>query len=230
MQRYFSLNHIFILLLAIANLCLAACSIHNNPRHETNAVLPPLTKIAVLPIDRANLKPQRDDLSCALTDTFYEAGDVSLEAARTVTQLLLKHLGNDPKFIPVEEKKCINFLNAMLISQPNATQLKLIQALGKELGADAVLYGKLYRFEERIGGPYGVERPASVAFTLYLIRTNDGAVLWRYSFNETQQSLTENLFKAKLYKKSGMRWLTAKELANIGIEEAIADLKKRFPK
>ncbi|NIA08384.1 MAG: hypothetical protein GWP10_01075, partial [Nitrospiraceae bacterium] len=108
-------------------------------------------------------------------------------------------------------------------------QLHLIQAFGRELKADAVLYGKLFRYEDRIGKKYGVKRPASVAFTLYLISVKDGAVLWHTTFDETQQPLMENLFKAKLYKKSGMHWLTARELANYGLTEATNELKDLLP-
>jgi len=216
-----------IIFFAIA-VILSSCTVIKKSHKEAGPPLPSLDKIAVLPMDRANLKPQPGEATCALSDTFYEASDVPIEAARKLTKLLLDSVKNDPRFVPVEEKKCVSFLSRMLITEPNAPQLRLIQALGKELGVDAVLYGKLFRFEERIGGPYGVERPASVTFTLYLIRTKDGAVLWRYAFNETQQPLTENLFKAGLYKKTGFRWLTAEELAKIGIEEAIKDLKKRI--
>jgi len=218
----------FIILFSAMVVFLASCSLIKKTHKEAGPPLPSLEKIAVLPMDRANLKPQPGEAACALSDTFYEASDVSIEAARKVTKLLLDSLNSDPRFVPVKEAKCVSFLSRMLITEPNAPQLRLVQALGKELGVDAVLYGKLFRFEDRIGGPYGVERPASVTFTLYLIRTKDGAVLWRYAFSETQQPLTENLFKAGLYKKTGMRWLTAEELAKIGIEQALKDLKKRI--
>ncbi len=217
-----------ILLFLVITASLNACTLFKAGRKEAGPPLPALEKIAVLPMDRANLKPQPGETTCALSDTFYKASDVSIDAARKVTRLLLQGLKDDPRFVPVEEARCVSFLSRMLISEPNAPQLRLIQALGQELGVEGVLYGKLFRFEERIGGPYGVERPASVTFTLYLIRTSDGAVLWRYAFSETQQPLTENLFKARLYRKTGMRWLTAEELARIGIEQALKDLKTRI--
>jgi len=105
----------------------------------------------------------------------------------------------------------------------------LIQAFGEELKVDAVLYSKLFRFEDRIGGEYSVKRPASVAFTLQIIRVSDGATLWRNTFDETQQALMENLLKAGLYRKTGLRWLTATQLADYGLSHAADELKNLLP-
>ncbi|MBW2097245.1 MAG: hypothetical protein JRG77_00265 [Deltaproteobacteria bacterium] len=120
-------------------------------------------------------------------------------------------------------------MNSMLAADIKASRLRLIQAFGKELKVDAVLYGKLFRFEDRIGGEYAVKSPASVGFTLQIIRVSDGAILWRNTFDETQQSLMENILKAGLYRKTGMRWLTAAELANYGINQAVGELKNLLP-
>ena len=64
-----------------------------------------------------------------------------------------------------------------------------------------------------------------MTFTLQIIQVSDGAILWRNTFDETQQALTENLLKVGLYKKIGLRWLTATELANYGLNQAIDELK-----
>jgi hypothetical protein len=100
---------------------------------------------------------------------------------------------------------------------------------GKELGADAVLYCKINRFRDRVGNDYSADIPASVAFTMSLVRVADGAVLWRYSFDETQQALTENLFSFSLYRSEGMKWLTASELMKYGLKRAVTDLVSRMP-
>jgi len=91
------------------------------------------------------------------------------------------------------------------------------------------LYGKLYRFRERIGTPYAAKTPASVAFSLILVRVADGAVLWRYSFDKTQEALTSNLLDWRFYKKQGMRWVSAEELAFYGLEQAVKELEQMLP-
>jgi len=186
--------------------------------------IPHLENIAVLPVDKAVLTPK--DTDCTITDNVSTTGEELPAGARgTVTALIASEVAGDARFKVVQEKQCISFLNAMLSVDVKASQLKLIQNFGMELGADAVLYTKLLRYRERIGSNYSVQTPASVAFSMVLIRVSDGAVLWRYGYDETQQPLSENLFKAGFYRETGMRWLTAAELAGYGVKKAIRDLK-----
>ncbi len=101
----------------------------------------------------------------------------------------------------------------------------LAQKLGKELKASHVMIGTVWRYRERIGGSYGVERPASVAFAVYLIDVASGKLLWTKNFEETQRSLSENLLSAPTFLKRRGRWLSAMELTEHGIEEIFA----RYP-
>lgn len=102
--------------------------------------------------------------------------------------------------------------------------LEMIKDVGKSFGADAVLIGQVYRWQERVGTDYGVERPASVAFDLSLVRPSDGAILWRGNYDKTQKSLFENLFDLNTYVKSGGQWLTARELAGFGLERLLGEV------
>lgn len=102
--------------------------------------------------------------------------------------------------------------------------IEMIQDIGKAFGADAVLIGQAYRWQERVGTDYGVETPASVAFDISLVRPSDGAILWRSNYDKTQKSLFENLFDLDTYVKSGGRWLTARELAGFGLERLLAEM------
>jgi hypothetical protein len=89
---------------------------------------------------------------------------------------------------------------------------------GRDLGADAVIVGHLYRFRERIGTQYSVEVPASVAFDIHLIGVRDGRLLWSGKFDETQQSLFEDLYQLGTFLSRRGRWITAQELAVSGLE------------
>ena len=95
--------------------------------------------------------------------------------------------------------------------------LEVFQEIGKAYSADAVLTGYVYRWREREGTEYAVNRPASVAFDLYLIKTDDGVIIWKGRFEKAQQSLSENLFDLGTFLKSKGRWMEAKELADIGL-------------
>lgn len=218
----------FFVLAALLYVLLSGCAgLTTSPKDDR--LLPRLENIAVLPMDRAVTHPGQDRMTCALSDTVFDISETSPAQADAMTLILFRLVEGDPRFHIVPEKQCIGFLNVFLQEDVKASQIKLIRAFGSELGADAVLYGKLFRFEERIGSRFSVERPASIAYTLHLIRVSDGAILWGAAFDETQRPLSENLFKISLYRKVGMRWLTAEEFAAYALNQNIEDLRKRLP-
>lgn len=223
-KTYWSLLWIFPALC----LLLAGCGIFGAEERQAPRRIKGLERIAVLPMDRASTKPLTDRPTCNISGGINVSASayVPPEAAETLTSILFDKLGGDPRFIPVTQDVCLGFLASMLEKNPSSSELKLLQGFARDLKVDAVLYGKLYRFRERIGSEYSVKSPASVAFSLILVRARDGAVLWRYSFDQTQQSLTENLLNWRFYKEKGMRWVTAGELAAYGMEEAIKELKE----
>jgi len=77
----------------------------------------------------------------------------------------------------------------------------------------------VFRFEERRGSGWSVERPASVGFHAHLFR--QGSLIKVFEFNETQQPLSENVLKLGTFLNRGGRWITAGELAKEGIDRAI---------
>ncbi len=216
---------VMVLLLAVF---LAGCSLLNGGREETRP-LPELKRIAVLPMDRASARAGGTARpTCNISDAVIDTNIIPPEPAEKLTQQLFDRFRGDPRFLLVPEGKCMGFLNNFIATDISQSQLSLIRAFGKQLQVDAVLYGKLYKYKERVGKTYSAQRPASIGFDLNLIRTRDGALLWRYNFDKTQQALTDNLFDIGLYRSKGMRWLTADELASYGLEKALEDLGKRL--
>lgn len=215
------------LLILIAGLLFTSCGWKKNI--SSTAPVKGLNRIAILPMDRASTKPAGERPTCNISDT-YSTGiyTIPIDAVETGTNYLHSIFSMDSRFFPITEGKCLGFLNSALATDINRSQLKIIQMYGTELNADAVLYGKIHRYRDRVGNDYSVATPASTAFTLTLIRVKDGATLWRYSFDETQQALTENLFNFKLYRRKGMRWLTAGELMEYGLKLGQEDLEKRM--
>ena len=225
-SMYGNVHVLTCMLMLAAMIALTGCGLFGSSSNGT-APLPKLNRIAILPMDRASAKVSERP-TCNLSDSVIDTSNVPPEPAEALSSLIFDKYRNDPRFLVVPEGKCMGFLNNFLANNINQSQLSLIRSFGKQLGVDAVLYGKLYRYRERIGNNYSVQRPASVGFDLNLIRTRDGAVLWRFNFDKTQQALTENLFDFGFYRSSGMRWLTADELARYGMEKALADLDKRL--
>ncbi len=105
------------------------------------------------------------------------------------------------------------------------TARQILKAVGEDLQADGVVAGYVYRFRERRGYSYAAERPASVAFEMHLIRSSDGASVWRGIFDHTQTSLMENVLRVGTFYRERGRWVTAEELTDEGMDVVL----KTFP-
>jgi curli biogenesis system outer membrane secretion channel CsgG len=90
--------------------------------------------------------------------------------------------------------------------------------------ADAVITGRMQRFRERVGDEWGAKSPASVAFLLELVDVRRGDVVWSARFDETQKSLSENIFAIGDIRERGVRWLNAEQLTQEGVKKAIGQL------
>jgi hypothetical protein len=184
-------------------------------------------KLAVLPYQR--VLPDKTagggTAVCPLTGSAYTCGQIVPMAESSLNEDLNRQLSEFSKvpFVPYPQ-------SGLVFSQVSGRSLtdtlrEEIVATGKELGAEAVLVGFVYRFRQRVGDSYGVQTPASVAFDLSVVRVRDGAVIWKNSFDETQKSLSADLLNLGQYMKHGLRWFTAEELARIGM----AQLMESFP-
>jgi len=162
---------------------------------------------------------------CPLCGATFMAEPVSDDAAETMTTDLFNCLNKNQKYIliPPEQAKGVY---SMILFQSITIGIKdMLQKTGKSFSSDAVLFGYIYRWTERVGTEYSVEIPASVAFDLHLVSTDTNSILWKDSFKKTQLSLSENLFDLSTFIKSRGKWLTAKELAHIGLESMIKRLE-----
>lgn len=101
---------------------------------------------------------------------------------------------------------------------------KMLQEIGKVLGVDYVLAGYVYRWKEREGSDYAAKRTASVAFSLHLLRVTDGRVVWSGKFDKTQRPLSENILDWKTFLGGKGRWMSARKLASLGLEQLIAEM------
>lgn len=97
--------------------------------------------------------------------------------------------------------------------------------VGRCMGVDLLLIPQVYQWQSREGGGAGVVKPARIVMDFFIIDVRNESLVSRAHFDETQQALTSNLLEAgKFFKRSG-RWVTAYELAQEGMVEAIKDLR-----
>ncbi|MCC7201385.1 MAG: hypothetical protein IT393_01810 [Nitrospirae bacterium] len=112
------------------------------------------------------------------------------------------------------------------LAAPGPVSVDLVRAVGEKTGGDAILTGVVTRYEERVGGPVGIRKPASVGFEARLINAKDGTLLWTGKYAETQKSLTEDLSMILIFIQRGGKWLTAEQLARYGVNEMLKTLPK----
>ncbi|NWF94309.1 MAG: hypothetical protein HXY46_15540 [Syntrophaceae bacterium] len=180
--------------------------------------------MVILPFFMERGEDPRRGAICPICKGVYGKGEILPGSQKTLTRLLHEKMDTLGTFrtIPMETvEKAFSQLNVKGFTKqviPSSIQL------GKELNSDYLIIGFLFRFEERIGSPIGVEKPASVAFDLHLFRVRDGVEVWRGRFDETQKPLSENLFKIGSFLRRKASWLTAEELASVGIDEMLKKL------
>lgn len=190
-----------------------------------------IEKIAVMPFllggsDAIKEQKLEKTLDCRLRGLCYLMDDLQSDAGKILTdihqQKLKKIIGD--KVVPAAQAEVA--YNG-LTGKESRTPRELAIELGKQLRADHVMVGLVWRYKQRAGSSMSVQSPASVAFSAFLVNVADGALVWEATFDKTQASLSENLFDAPMFLKQGMKWLTAEELAAYGAEKMLKELEEK---
>ncbi|MEA3435088.1 MAG: hypothetical protein U9R43_01390, partial [Thermodesulfobacteriota bacterium] len=172
-------------------------------------------KILVLPFkDMTMIYGQDESVRCPVCGRVFITGRVPEDAAEKLTNSLVSSLKS------IEKYKIVT--TSLVGEEQTFSERKLIVKKGREYNADAVIAGYVYRYRERVGNRYSVKSPASVAFGVHLISTKGGRIIWSGHFDETQRSLSENLFKLKKFIKRKASWITADEMAINGFEDILS--------
>jgi hypothetical protein len=199
-------------------LALAACT-SGTVGGTAKKPLGPIGRIAILRLDRGEATPDATLGRGEESPTPLLAPD----AEAVVTAQIYGVMANDARWRLVPD---LDVAEAMRRISTAGTLASRAQALGKETRADAVLTGRVSRFQERVGTQFGSRHPASVAFQLELVQSADGEVLWSGAFDQTQQPLSSNLFDFWMFWREGPRWFTAAELARLGVERLVEDMAR----
>jgi len=186
----------------------------------------PKPSLAVIPFFTQSQEDPTQGNVCPVCQRATRRGDIPPGALRSLTRLLNLKMEAQKEFLvsSVEEveKHSELFRSELLQTKPVTSSIEL----GRALNVDYVFAGFLYRFDERIGSSLGVDKPASVGYDLHLFRVKDGKMVWSGRFDETQQSLTDNLFKVGAFLRRKAVWLKAEELASVGMEEILNDMPR----
>jgi len=191
-------------------------------QESTKPVNKTVTRLAVIPFQAVTSPDTSSTVRCPICSSVNSSGSIVKGAERILEEIFTDKLRNlkDVEIIPsarvagVYQRISADFLKKPL--------MQIILEVGNELHADVLAVGYVYRYRERVGYDYSAERPASVTFEIHLISAKDGSTLWRGIFDKTQKSLMEDVFQVSSFLKGGAKWLTARELTKLGIDEVFS--------
>jgi hypothetical protein len=184
----------------------------------------PKPELAILPFFiQKGEDPTRGEV-CPLCKGLHQSGSILPGSQNTMTRLLYEKMENVGTFTLFPLERVEGVLSRSDLKQFFEKPGSAAVLLGRELDADFVFVGYLFRFEQRVGSSMGVEKPASVGFDLHLVRVRDGKIAWTGKFDETQRPLSDNLLKIGTFFRRGAKWLTAEELASAGMGETLTAL------
>ena len=202
---------------------LSACKPHVITPETTSAPFN-IKKLLVLPFkDMSKVYGENITVRCPLCGTIFVTGNVAEGAGDILTEHLITLLKSNTDFNLIPSGQAQGVLSG---DENRLSELELLVETGRALKADAVMVGHIYRFRERIGTRYSVDSPASVAFDIHLISVKNGRILWVDHLDETQRSLSENLFQLGTFLRRKGTWITAEEMAISGLEDMLLNRYK----
>jgi len=154
-----------------------------------------------------------------------EAHGIAPGAERVVTAQIYEVLSSSPhwRFVPD-----LTVTQALIKADASGDEAVRARALGTKVNADAVLFGTVSRYVERIGAEYGAKQPAAVGIRLQLISVKTGVILWTDAFDQEQQPLSSNLLNWWQFWQGGPKWFSAPEFAHLAVERLLDDLAQRM--
>jgi hypothetical protein len=217
------LGRAFSTTVALISLCLVGCSPTQPTTEHTSAYFPDIDSILIVPFRYVAHGREIDtSVRCSICGAIFQSGPVEAGADKYMTKQLVALLKGKTDCKLILPGTAEGVRSKMLAEDVRMSQRSLLVGMGKRLQADAVISGTIYRFRQRMGTTLSVDTPASVAFCIHLTRVADGHLIWVRHFDETQRSLSEDLFKLRTFVKRGGGWLTAEELAVFGLHKAMA--------
>jgi TolB-like protein len=205
--------------IAFAFLLVASCSFgpsNLQSRHSSDLESRRIRRIAVVPPGMLTGETRQKALLGSTPEprmSERDAGELLARITYSVTAAL-------PHWQVVSDSEVKEVVQTL---SPGAEATRLRQ-IGQAVYADAVLTGRVQRYRERVGDEWGAKSPASVAFVLDLVDVRRGDVVWSAQFDETQKSLSENIFALGDIGQRGVRWLSAEQLTQEGVRKSIGQL------
>ncbi len=183
-----------------------------------------LDTILIVPFESIDRKEINTIDRCPVCNAVLKQGQIESGSDSFMTMELTTVLKTETTYTLFGPGMAEGVRSEIISEDIGISRRRLLVETGRRLGADAVISGIVYRFRQRVGTTLSVNSPASVGFGIHLLRTSDGRLIWSKHFDETQRSLSEDLFKIRSFVERGGRWLDVEELAVYGLREIMAGL------
>lgn len=217
---------VFFWILILSTTALAMCSgcYFNRAKRPAEPPFPkPEGRIAVRGFQPALLENTTSRMvRNPVTGGTFPASPVPRAIAERMNDYLMERLSQKKGLALVPPSEVMGAYAEALSTNPTGQEIDLLRRTGRRLSAEAVIAGYIYRWRERLGREFAVEAPASVAFDLFLVAVDDGRIIWKGRFDMTQRSLSENILDMGTFIQAGGKWLTAEQLALLGLERLLS--------
>ncbi len=164
---------------------------------------------------------RRSDMALAVppqTEQFRsQTAIVPIGAGGTVTQLFWSRLKSWQGVTVLSPSEAAKVLASQAAPPPVGPSRAVTVA--KQLKVDASLIGQVLVYQERVGGRFGANPPATVGFEVKLVAA-DGQVLWEGNYYERQRPMIEDMLG--FFERWGM-FVTAEELAGYGVDHMLLE-------
>jgi hypothetical protein len=203
-------------------LTVLACGTHR----QAPTPFPPETDIKTIAVlsfkDLAGVYGVGKNVRSPISGKIFLTGEVLPAAESILTENLIVLLKEKKAFEVIPSEVVYGTLPDLFSENADTLgEKELAVKTGRALKVDAVMVGYVYRFRERTGNRYAAKIPASVAFGLNLVHTGKGEVVWSAGFDETQQSLSDNLFSLSTFLNRKGEWVTARQMTASGMRHIL---------
>jgi hypothetical protein len=106
----------------------------------------------------------------------------------------------------------------------NQAAIRTWSSIGRCMGVDILVVPQMLEYRERDGGAIGAAEPAHIVMDIFVLDVRNEVLISRSRFDETQSPLTSNLLEADKFFRRGGKWVTARDLAEEGMDKAIKEL------
>lgn len=180
-----------------------------------------VTRIAVMPFFKGEEPANVETiLSCTIDQFCPQDADVMQGGEKIVTDIAWKAIQKKYKEQTVSQDESWEVFGRIKTDGSSVTPRKLAIKFGRELNADHVILGNIWRFKE---SDFDQKKPGSVAFSTYLLNVDTGRRIWRFRYDSSKHSSIRNF--GDFFKQG--QTPSAEKITRLGVQDMMKDFPKR---